>query len=148
VVVVAFDCVDGQGAPMRQGITVNSFTSVSLDPPLVLVSLQRTARSHDLLSGRAFSINILGAEQEQLARHFAGRPAIEPRWLEGSIAPCLADVVGTFQCLPWAEYDGGDHTLFLGEVVRFTYRTGDTLGFSNGRFVPIPEGQFGEELML
>jgi len=148
VAVVTFEVEDAAGGDGRRGLTVNSFTSVSIEPPLVLVSLQRSVRSHDLLRGRPFAVNVLGGEQEDLARHFAGRPRLEPTWVEGGIAPRLAGVLGAFECDPWAEYDGGDHTLFLGEVRRFEYRTGDALGFSNGRFVTIPEGLFGEELEL
>lgn len=133
VTVVTFDGVHG-----RFGCTVNSFTSVSLDPPLVLVSVARDARAHDELFGRPFTVNVLGAEQQALARHFAGPPQLEPEWIEGE-APRLAGTVAHFQCMPWAAYDGGDHTLFLGRVTAFDYRGGDLLGFSHGRFITIPE---------
>src|SRR5213596_2864908 len=69
VAIVTFD-----GVTKRHGITVNSFTSVSMDPPLVLVSIARTTTAHDELAGRPFTVNILGAEQRQLAMHFDGRP--------------------------------------------------------------------------
>lgn len=143
---------DGAGiaeAPgKRHGITVNSFTSVSLEPPLVLVSIARSARTHDELKGRPFTVNILGAEQQRLAMHFAGRPTGEPLWLEGHVAPRLANVLAFFECKPWAEYDGGDHTLYLGEVVDFNYRNGDALAYANSRFTIIPESQLGVEDLL
>ena len=78
------------GPTKRHGITVNSFTSVSMDPPLVLVSIARTAKAHDELAGRPFAVNILGAEQRLLALHFAGRQGPEPRWVEGAAAPRLS----------------------------------------------------------
>lgn len=143
VAIVTFDT-----AHSRHGITVNSFTSVSMNPPLVLVSIAKTTRSHSELKQRPFTVNILGAEQEDLARHFAGKPSGEPRWVDGTIAPRLSGVLAYFECMPWAAYDGGDHTLYLGEVVAFDYRTGDALGFVNSRFTTIPEYLLGVENLL
>src|SRR4029453_6767979 len=76
VAIVTFD-----GVTKRHGITVNSFTSVSMEPPLVLVSIARSTKAHDELAGRSFTVNILGAEQQQLAMHFAGRFSREPDWV-------------------------------------------------------------------
>ncbi|WP_028270058.1 flavin reductase [Arthrobacter sp. CC3] len=143
VAIVTFD-----GATKRHGITVNSFTSVSMEPPLVLVSIARTAKAHDELAGRPFTVNILGAEQRHLATHFAGRPGYEPRWVEGATAPRLAGVLAYFECRPWAAYDGGDHTLYLGEVADFDYRHGDALAFANGTYTTIPDRELGMEDLL
>ncbi|MEN3346247.1 MAG: flavin reductase [Arthrobacter sp.] len=143
VAIVTFD-----GVTKRHGITVNSFTSVSMDPPLVLVSIARTTKAHDELAGRPFTVNILGAEQRQLAVHFAGRPGPEPLWLEGETAPRLSGVLAHFECKPWAAYAGGDHTLYIGEVVDFAYRKGDALAFANSTFTTIPESQLGMEDLL
>jgi flavin reductase (DIM6/NTAB) family NADH-FMN oxidoreductase RutF len=142
--VVTFDSADGS----RHGLTINSFTAVSINPPLILVSLQRTVHSHDLLRGRPFTVNILGAEQADLARHFAGRPNCKPAWVEGDNAPRLVGALSYFECTSWAEYDGGDHTLFLGEVQNFDYRAGDALGFVDGRFTTISEPDQGHENLL
>jgi flavin reductase (DIM6/NTAB) family NADH-FMN oxidoreductase RutF len=143
VAIVTFD-----GATKRHGITVNSFTSVSMDPPLVLVSIARSAKAHDELAGRPFSVNILGAEQRWLALHFAGRPGPDPVWVEGATAPRLANVLAYFECTAWAAYDGGDHSLYLGQVQDFHYRNGDALAFANGSFTTIPERQLGIEDLL
>ncbi|MCI0140552.1 flavin reductase family protein [Arthrobacter bambusae] len=143
VAIVTFD-----GVSKRHGITVNSFTSVSMEPPLVLVSIARNTKAHDELAGRPFTVNILGAEQKQLALHFAGRPGPEPHWVEGDIAPRLSNVLAYFECTPWAAYDGGDHTLYLGQVVDFNYRSGDALAFANSSFTTIPESQLGMEDLL
>jgi flavin reductase (DIM6/NTAB) family NADH-FMN oxidoreductase RutF len=143
VAIVTFD-----GATKRHGITVNSFTSVSMDPPLVLVSIARAAKAHDELAGRPFTVNILGAEQRELALHFAGRPGPEPLWVEGETAPRLSQVLAYFECKPWAAYDGGDHTLYVGEVTDFNYRSGDALAFANSAFTTIPESQLGMEDLL
>lgn len=142
VAVVVFDAIGDDGWEVRRGLTINSFTSVSMDPPLVLISLQRTVTAHDLLRGRAFSVNILGAEQRDIALHFAGKHVTlpeRPHWVPGVVAPRLAGALCTFECTPWAEYDGGDHTLFLGEVRHFEHRPGDALGFAFGAFTTIPE---------
>lgn len=143
VAVVTFDTDEGP-----HGITVNSFTSVSLTPPLVLVSIAKTTRSHDQLAGCPFTVNVLGAEQRALASNFAGKPTGEPRWVEGTVAPRLSGVLSFFECTPWAAYDGGDHTLYLGEVINFDYRAGDALGFVNGQFTTIPEYLLGHEALL
>jgi flavin reductase (DIM6/NTAB) family NADH-FMN oxidoreductase RutF len=143
VAIVTFD-----GATKRHGITVNSFTSVSMEPPLVLVSIARSAKAHDELANRPFAVNILGAEQRQLAMHFAGRPGPEPVWVEGETAPRLSGVLAYFECTPWAAYDGGDHTLYVGEVADFNYRSGDALAFANSSFTTIPESQLGMEDLL
>ncbi|MEV0082628.1 flavin reductase family protein [Saccharopolyspora sp. NPDC050642] len=143
VAVVAFD-----GATGRHGFTANSFTSVSMDPPLVLVSVARAAKAHGELPGRPFTINVLGAEQQALAMHFAGRPQLEPAWLDAGAAPRLAGALAHFECHPWQTCEAGDHTLHIGEVVDFDYRGGDLLGFAAGRFVTIAEPSLGLEHLL
>ena len=144
VAVAAVDRPDG-----RHGLTVNSFTAVSLEPSLVLVALLKTARGHDFFLGRPFGVNVLGAEHETLARHFAGRPQVEcVQWDEGSPVPRLSDALAFFDCTPWAAYDGGDHTLVVGEVRRFDYRDGDALGYFCGRFVALPSPVLGFEFLF
>lgn len=130
------------------GITINSFTSVSMNPPLVLISIGKNAKSHDQLFDRPFSVNILGAEQEHVAWQFAGRPNHEPVWVEGEVAPRLAGTISWFECKPWAAYDGGDHTLFVGEVVNFDYRKGDYLGFITGKFVKITDPDAWDQQLI
>lgn len=143
VAVVTFSTPDG-----RHGITVNSFTSVSLDPPLVLVSIAKSTESHDLLARRPFTVNILGAEQEEVARNFASKQTEDTLWVDGEVAPRLSGVLAHLSCTPWAAYDGGDHTLYLGEVQEFDYRPGDALGFVNSRFTVIPEHLLGHEALF
>jgi flavin reductase (DIM6/NTAB) family NADH-FMN oxidoreductase RutF len=140
VVVVTFDGPDGP-----RGVTVNSFTSVSMEPPLVLVAVARGARSHDVLKGRPFCVNVLGAEQEPIARQFAGTGRGTAVWVEDAAVPRLAGVLAHLECRPWRHYDGGDHTLFLGEVVGFDYRDGAALGFHTSGFTAISEAQLGIE---
>jgi flavin reductase len=124
-----------------RGITVNAFTSVSLDPPLILISIAERARSHDLLRDRPFAVNVLRTEQEFLARHFAGMPdqGLSVSWVEGKVAPKLEGTLAWLECEPWRAYEAGDHTLYLGEVVAFAHQAGDALGYFAGAFFPIPQ---------
>lgn len=144
VTVVTFALGDGT----RRGFTANSFTSVSLDPPLVLVSLGRTTRSHDEMAGLRFCINVLGAEQESLATHFAGRGGAEPAWAVDSGVPRLADSLTYFRCAPWAAHEAGDHTIFVGRVEAFGWRDGDALAFFRSRFTAIEEENLGMEFLF
>jgi flavin reductase (DIM6/NTAB) family NADH-FMN oxidoreductase RutF len=143
VVVVTFDGDDGP-----RGITVNSFISVSMDPPLALVSVARRARSHDALKGRPFCVNVLGAEQESIARQFAGSGGGVAFWVDDARVPRLAGMLAHLECRPWRHYDGGDHTLFLGEVVDFDYRDGAALGFHTSGFTAIADAQLGIEDLI
>ena len=143
VAVVTYAADDGP-----RGFTVNSFTSVSMSPPLVLVSVARAAQAHDAMRGRGFCVNVLGAEQEPIARLFAGGQTGTAEWREGTIAPRLAGVLAQLECRPWRDYDGGDHTLFLGEVVSFEYRDGDALGFHSSQFKSIVDVRLGIEDLI
>jgi len=144
VCVVTLEGQDGE-----HGLTVNSFTAVSLDPPLVLVSIAKRARGHDLLAGRSFAVNVLGAEQEVVARHFAGDAHPEHvHWQPGATPPRLAGALAVFECAPWEAYDGGDHTLFVGEVADHAYRGGAGLGFFYGRYARLEEPSLGVEHIL
>lgn len=144
VCVVTLTAEDGE-----HGLTVNSFTAVSLEPALILVSISKRARGHELLHGKPFAVNVLGAEQELVARHFAGNPHPEQVcWMHGAVAPLLAGALATFECEPWAAYDGGDHTLYVGEVVDLGYRAGDALGYFYSRFAKLEEPVLGMEHVL
>ncbi|MFM9372874.1 flavin reductase family protein [Streptomyces sp. Da 82-17] len=144
------------GGASPRGMTANSFTSVSLDPPLVLICVTREAQMHSSLeTSPTFSVSVLGAGQEGVARHFASRsrPAGAGQfdtvdWVPGreTDAPLIADAVAHFECEKWASYDGGDHTVFLGRVVAAARRPDrEAVLFHNGRFrqaVPeLPEGR-------
>jgi flavin reductase len=144
VTVVTFAAADGP-----RGVTVNSFTSVSLEPPLVLVSIAKAARAHDALRERPFCVNVLGAEQEALARRFAGGdPEAEPHFTEGERAPRLQGALAHVECEPWRVYDAGDHSLFLGEIAGFGHRDGDALAYMGSRFTTIAESDTGVEYLI
>ncbi len=107
------------------GMTASSFSSVSLDPPLVSVCIARHLHSHDRIaaSGR-FAVNILDKDQVDLGLRFAGMlPDVEDRFagIEVSTAvtgaPLLAGTLGHLDCRVWRVHDGGDHSIFVGEVL-------------------------------
>lgn len=133
------------GGTQPHGMTANSFTAVSLDPPLVLVCVGRDAVMHELLlHSEAFAVSVLASHQEAVARHFADRSrplghkqfeAVE--WLAGrhSGAPLLVDAAATFECELSQAYDGGDHTIFLGRLLALDRRADtDVLLFVDGTF--------------
>lgn len=110
--------VDGQAA----GATVNSFTSVSLQPPLVLFCLHLRSRLHETLrSAGGFAVNFLAGPQESVARAFAGRETADFRDVAhhrcGQGVPVLTDALAFLACRTVGEFAGGDHAIILGEVV-------------------------------
>lgn len=133
----------GGGQP--HGATVNAFASVSLDPPLVLVSLGRHTRACAFLAGNPFTVNVLHAHQHDLALRFAGHSTgTTVTWTHphDHLAPRLTDALAYLACTPWRVYDGGDHLLYLGRVEEFGYTGGEPLLFYRGRFAGIgPETQ-------
>jgi flavin reductase (DIM6/NTAB) family NADH-FMN oxidoreductase RutF len=105
------------------GVTANSFNSVSLDPPLVLFSLHRAAYSLGAFTeGGHFVVNILREDQQDMSVRFA--KALNDKWngVEYEVwetgAPILKNCLAAFECRTRALYDGGDHVIFLGEVLR------------------------------
>ena len=125
-----------------RGVTVNSFTSVSMDPPLILVSLARTAKAVSHLSKVPFTINVLKASQLDIAMQFAGRPrdGVRVAWKgsAGDLAPVLTGALATFRCRPWQAYDGGDHVLQLGQVAEADVSgEEEPLLFDRGRFAMV-----------
>lgn len=118
---VAVVTVDVQGE--RLGLTVASFVSLSLEPPLVGVAVSRHAAMHELLRGaESFAVNLLGSGQERLAQHFArGVPPIG-LWegiatRPGALgAPLLEGAFGWIECRLSAEHPSGGHTFFVGDV--------------------------------
>jgi flavin reductase (DIM6/NTAB) family NADH-FMN oxidoreductase RutF len=136
------------------GITVNSFNSVSLDPPLVLFSVARTAHSIATLStASCYAVNVLSEGQEQLSNRFA-KP-LSNKWqsvnyLPGEAgAPIIAGAIAHFECAPYAQYDGGDHVIFVGRVVRFRqYPAVEPLVFFRGRYRSLRSEQAPQEWPL
>lgn len=126
------------------GMTANAFSSVSLEPPVVLCCVSRAAQMHEaILRSRHFVVNVLGADQADLARYFASRDrprgkaqfdGIGWRRARYSGAPVLTDTLAWMECELTEVYHGGDHSIFLGTVVDAARRPGDALLFFGGEF--------------
>ena len=126
------------GSPI--GVTMSSFNSVSVDPPLILFSIDRRSSSlQAMIDTKGYAVNILGREQEHLSTTFS-RPAGD-KW--GAVehtsghaaAPLIAGALAHFECTPYAHYDGGDHVIFVGRVVGFSARPdNDPLIFFRGAY--------------
>lgn len=107
-----------------KGLTVSSFISVSLDPPLVLVSIAKGSRVHDLFrAAKTFAVNFLADDQKSVSDRFAGRAKSVDKF-DGlkfhpgvTASPLIEGVRAVIECKAWQSYDGGDHTILVGEVV-------------------------------
>jgi flavin reductase (DIM6/NTAB) family NADH-FMN oxidoreductase RutF len=126
------------------GMTANAFVSVSLDPPLILVSIDNRANMHRLLSvGNRYGVSVLAEDQESLSNHFAGRtleglliPFItkhEMPLLDGAVAHLVARVVDI--------HPTGDHSLYIGQVEYLDWREGKPLLFFAGNYQQLSASQ-------
>lgn len=136
----------------RIGVTANSFSSVSLDPPLVLWSLAKSARSLDAFTeAEYFAIHILSAGQEDLSNRFASRG--EDKFAGLAVAdglggvPLLADCSARLQCRTAHRYEGGDHIIFVGEVVDLVSSDDTPLVFQAGKYALAARKASGEPLV-
>ncbi len=124
------------------GMTMSSFNSVSIEPPLVLFSVDRKGRSLDgMLQAKGYAVNILARSQEEISNLFSkqlsGKFADVEHDLGYEEAPLLKGAIAHFECKPYAHYDGGDHVIFVGEVVQFsTHADGEPLLFFRGKYRP------------
>lgn len=120
----------------EHGMTANAFVSVSLEPPLVAVSVAKRARMHSLVQGSGrFGVSVLAEDQEAVARHFAGSPdaAIDVPLRRHGNLPLVGGGVAWLTAAVTAAHDAGDHTLFVGEVDWLDDARGTPLLFYEGR---------------
>ena len=138
VTVVTAKAADGSD----QGMTVSAFCSVSLEPPLVLICIEKTASVYDVLtSAPGFVVNILSARQEQIARRFS---IVDLDRFEGvgfsrtqnGIA-VLDDVLGIIECRKSALHDAGDHTIIVAEVEATRAENGSPLMYYRGGYAQL-----------
>jgi flavin reductase (DIM6/NTAB) family NADH-FMN oxidoreductase RutF len=114
------------------GLTVGSLVSLSLEPPLVGISVGKDSARHEpLRNAGSFAVSLLSADQSELAKHFA-RSGVPPVILwegvptrGGERGPLIHGALAWLECDVWAEYDVGDHTLFVGRVVSTEVGAGD-----------------------
>lgn len=126
----------GQAGPL--GMTVNSFASVSLDPPLVLWSPAKSSARHDaFIAADHFAVHVLAAEEDELSASFTrggrGFDVVAWRRNENGV-PVIPGTLARFECQRAALHDAGDHTIVVGRVLRATHRQGEPLCFSHGSF--------------
>lgn len=138
--VAVVSAVGRDGAPI--GMTINSFASVSLEPPLVLWSLDRgSPRFDDWLACSHYAIGVLSEDQVALSNHFAtpsDNKFAELEWRAGAGgAPLLPGMQATFECANETRHDGGDHVIFLGRVEAFDASSGDPLLFVGGQYAAV-----------
>jgi len=125
------------------GLTVNSFTSLSLNPPLVVVCVDKTVDCYSCFDEtKVFAVNVLSEDQEELSRRFATK-GIEKfagiQWRMGEHgAPLLDGVIGTIECKVNHSYEGGDHTIFLGEILSAAAKGDRPLLFFKGKYHRLP----------
>ena len=123
--------VAARHGPLLAGMTANAIASISVDPPLMMASIARKAETHGAIIGsHAFAVSVLADDQQALAECFA-RPTTADKltgfcgaaWHEAeSGSPILEGAIAYFDCRLSARHDGGDHTIFIGEIVAAGYR--------------------------
>lgn len=140
---------DAQGRPF--GLTANSFNSVSLDPPMVLWSLSlRSGTLPVFRDATCWAVHVLAADQQAMSDRFARPGKAKFAGLEDvdgpEGAPLIAGYAARFGCTARFEYEGGDHAIFLGEVVDFDRRDVDPLIYHGGRYARLMRSQSGADL--
>ena len=125
------------------GLTVSSFNSVSLDPPLILWSMDLANDCTNMFrDAGAFAVNVMPAGSEDLIRRFstANIDRFEGVFWHGGGTgqPVLDDALASFECRLWAEYPGGDHVIFVGEVLKIKTRDGDAAAYFKGQLGSYP----------
>ena len=131
----------GETGPI--GMTVNSLTPVSLDPPLLLFCASVTsATAKRLTTVGSFSVNLLSGSQQDVSMHHAGRPSSEPtwRWRETAGVPWIEGANAIFRCRLVAEHPGGDHRILIGRIDEmFGPATATTpLLYHGGKYARLP----------
>ena len=124
--------VDGE---KTHGMTANAFVSVSLDPPLVLVSLDNRSRIHRILSSAGrFGVSVLAEDQRGLSEHFAGRGVGEARFVSRAGTPVVEGAIAYFVVHVVDAHGAGDHTLYIGRVEHYEARNDRPLLFYAGKY--------------
>jgi flavin reductase (DIM6/NTAB) family NADH-FMN oxidoreductase RutF len=130
--------LDRSGEP--RGFTANSFTSVSLDPPLLLICVAKSAHSHSVFSeANVFSVNVLSDQQRDVSGLFASKTADKfekAAWSKSVLqTPTIHGSLASFHCTTAQHIDAGDHTILLGHVKSFSTADGTPLGYCRGAYV-------------
>jgi len=127
---------------MPTGLTINSFSSVSLDPPLILWSLSRTSARLDVFQqADYFAVNVLAGDQLNLCQHFSAATEnlfTDIGWQPSKHGqPILDGVVASLECRTWKIYEGGDHIIIIGQVLAHHHHDKTPLIFANGQLTTL-----------
>ena len=141
--VAIITCADSAGRPY--GVTANSFSSVSLEPPLILWNIAKVTQSLDAyLDAANFAVNILAADQRDLSNHFAQSRHDLFEGIEYSRSsvgtPLLPGILACLECRTDAIHDCGDHHIIVGEVETYRDRDDEPLLFYGGNYAAIESG--------
>ncbi|MDH4108423.1 MAG: flavin reductase family protein [Gammaproteobacteria bacterium] len=136
-------CTGADGEPF--GLTVNSFSSVSLEPPLVLWNIAKVSRSLEaFLEASHFGVNVLARDQRDLAAHFARSATGLFEGISfhrtGHGVPLLDSSLAWFECRSYQRHDCGDHYILVGEVIAYDAADGDPLLFYRGDYAVLSDG--------
>jgi len=140
--VTVITTTDKAGAPY--GLTANAFTSLSLTPPLVLICIDKNVQCYPHFNeSKLFAVNVLGEEQEEISRRFATK-GIEKfngiAWRKGESGLALLDgAIGHIECRVVQAYDGGDHTIYVGEILSASASGDRPLMFFQGKYHRLPK---------
>lgn len=122
------------------GMTANAFMSVSLDPKLVLISIDKRARMLEKIEqANTFAVNILAEDQKQYSQIFAGQEKGEVSFARLNDMPILDGALVNLTCNVYDKHEAGDHYLFLGEVTELVVKDGDPLLFFSGQYNELPK---------
>ena len=139
--VTVVTAVNESGRPI--GLTVNSFTSISIDPLLIMWSIDKKVSTYDsFMKIDRFAVNILAADQTDLVKLFTKKDIDRFQhceWAESDLGlPILANTIGSLQCKVYNRFEAGDHTILLGEVAEVQSKAKDPLLYHKRKVGPIP----------
>jgi flavin reductase (DIM6/NTAB) family NADH-FMN oxidoreductase RutF len=140
--VTVITATDEAGQP--RGLTANAFSSLSLDPTLVLVCVDHRSDTFPVIGqANAFAVNILGEDQREVSQRFAGKGedkfADVPYRAGQTGAPVIEGALAVIECLVHEAHEAGDHTIFIGSVQHVEHAPGKPLLFFRGNYASLPE---------
>ncbi|MEX0283281.1 MAG: flavin reductase family protein [Paracoccaceae bacterium] len=125
-----------QSGDTVHGMTANSFTSVSMSPPMLLICIHNSARSLAAIqSAKAFGVSVLAAHQQAVSTHFAGKPVLDHvAFCEGVGVPTIQGAVARFGCTLEQAHVAGDHTILVGRIKAYVHAEDEPLLFCAGAY--------------
>jgi flavin reductase (DIM6/NTAB) family NADH-FMN oxidoreductase RutF len=140
--VTVITVVDPEGKP--RGLTANAFSSLSLDPTLILVCVDHRSDTFPVIGpASAFAVNILGETQREVSQRFAGKGEDKfmdvPYHAGKTGAPVIDGALAVIECLVHSAHEAGDHTIFIGNVQHVEHGQGKPLLFFRGNYASLPE---------